>query len=236
MYKWVQKRASHAKEVPVRVKTAQRRQAIVEAAASVFQEKGFDRSSMDAIAARAGGSKATLYSYYPSKEELFFAVVEHMLHAQAEAPLDALAEEGSLRDRLTRFARRHVASRLHDDVIALDRMLIAEAERSNLGDLVRVRCAAPRVQRLAEMLQLEMAAGRLRPANPYRAATQFRLLAEGDLVERRLHGDKSINAEAASAEAAEGLDAFLRAYTPDTDGPADAVHRAIAKPKSEFGD
>jgi AcrR family transcriptional regulator len=218
------------------VRTAQRRQAIVEAAASVFQEKGFDRASMDAISARAGGSKATLYSYFPSKEELFFAVVEHVLQAQAEAPLDALAGEGSLRDRLTRFARRHVEFRLHDNVIALDRLLIAEAERSNLGDLVRGRYVAPRVQRLAEMLQVEMEAGRLRPSNPYRAATQFRRLAEGDLIERRLRGDKSIDAEVAAAEAAEGLDAFLRAYALDTDGPADSVRRVIAKPKPEFRD
>jgi AcrR family transcriptional regulator len=218
------------------VKTAQRRQAIVEAASSVFQEKGFDRASMDAIAARAGGSKATLYSYFPSKEELFFAVVEHVLQAQAETPIDALAGEGSLRDRLRRFARRHVEFRLHDDIIALDRLLIAEAERSNLGDLVWVRYVAPRLRRLAEMLQVEMDAGRLRPSNPYRAATQFRRLAEGDLIERRLRGDKSIDAEAAAVEAAEGLDAFLRAYALETDGPADAVRRVIARPKIEFRD
>ena len=210
----------------MRVKSAQRRRAIIEAAASVFRERGFQGASMDAIAARVGGSKGTLYSYFPSKEDLFVAVVEDLLRAPAEAPFDALAGGGSLRERLARFARLHVQFRLADDVIAIDRMLIAEAERSNLGDMMRVRYVMPRLQRLAEMLQSEMESGRLRPTNPYLAATQFRLLAEGDLIERRLRGDKSINPRMAAGEVSEGLDAFLRAYAPDAGGLAEADREA----------
>ncbi len=60
----------------MRVKTEERRQAIIEKAREVFQEEGFDRASMSEIAARVGGSKATLYSYFKSKEELFVAVMK----------------------------------------------------------------------------------------------------------------------------------------------------------------
>lgn len=54
-----------------RTKTAERREAILAAAREVFQEVGFDRASMDEIAARFGGSKVTLYRYFENKETLF---------------------------------------------------------------------------------------------------------------------------------------------------------------------
>ena len=59
----------------MRVKTEERRQAILEKALDVFRELGFDRASMSEISKRIGGSKATLYSYFQSKEELFTAAM-----------------------------------------------------------------------------------------------------------------------------------------------------------------
>jgi len=170
-----------------------------------------------AIAARVGGSKGTLYNYFPSKEELFFAVVEDALEAQAAAPCAALGGRGDLHARLEQFARLYVEFRLGDDVIALDRILIAESERTNLAGIMHERYVQPQWRRLAEALKTEMEAGRLRPADPYRAATQFRLLAEGDLVERRLRGDRSVSSEMAAGEVSEGLEAFLRAYAPEAE-------------------
>jgi len=201
----------------MRLKSPKRRQAIIEAAAGMFRERGFDRASMHAIAARVGGSKGTLYNYFPSKEELFFAVVEDALEAQAAAPFDALGGRGDLHARLEQFARLYVEFRLGDDVIALDRILIAESERTNLAGIMHERYVQPQWRRLAEALKAEMDAGRLRPADPYRAATQLRLLAEGDLVERRLRGDRSVSSEMAAGEVSEGLEAFLRAYAPEAE-------------------
>ena len=50
----------------MRVKTEEKRQAILEEAAKAFQELGFERTSMSEICARVGGSKATLYNYFAS--------------------------------------------------------------------------------------------------------------------------------------------------------------------------
>ena len=55
----------------MRVRTDQRRQAIIDVALDVFREHGFERASMTMIAGRLGGSKGTLYGYFQSKEELF---------------------------------------------------------------------------------------------------------------------------------------------------------------------
>ncbi|MCE3248177.1 MAG: putative transcriptional regulator, TetR family [Geminicoccaceae bacterium] len=52
---------------------------IVDAALEVFAERGFSAARLDDVAARAGISKGTLYLYFPSKEELFKAVVRQAL-------------------------------------------------------------------------------------------------------------------------------------------------------------
>ena len=48
---------------------------LLEAALDLFIEKGFAATRVDEVAARAGVSKGTLFLYFPSKEELFKAVV-----------------------------------------------------------------------------------------------------------------------------------------------------------------
>ena len=48
---------------------------VLEAALELFLEKGYDQVSTEMIAQTAGVSKATVYAYFPSKEELFSEVV-----------------------------------------------------------------------------------------------------------------------------------------------------------------
>jgi TetR/AcrR family transcriptional regulator len=52
---------------------------LLEAALALFVEKGFAATRVDEVAARAGVSKGTLFLYYPSKEELFKAVIHETL-------------------------------------------------------------------------------------------------------------------------------------------------------------
>jgi len=55
----------------------QRKHAILEAAAIVFARSGYDATDLEEIAQTIGLSKAALYYYYPSKESLFLAAVDH---------------------------------------------------------------------------------------------------------------------------------------------------------------
>ncbi len=65
---------------PVRQRRKQARpQELLDAAIELFAEKGFAAARTEEVAARAGVSKGTLYLYYPSKEELFKAVVRNKL-------------------------------------------------------------------------------------------------------------------------------------------------------------
>ncbi|WP_432822230.1 TetR/AcrR family transcriptional regulator [Trichloromonas sp.] len=52
------------------------RQAIIEAAVSLFSEKGFEKTSIEAIARMAGIGKGTIYGYFRAKEEIFLAFCE----------------------------------------------------------------------------------------------------------------------------------------------------------------
>lgn len=69
----------------------ERREHILAVAARVFAEDGYGATSMSTIAARLGGSKATLYKYFPSKELLFEAVIQQRC-GEVVAPLQAIAE------------------------------------------------------------------------------------------------------------------------------------------------
>ena len=78
-----------------------RPQELLDAALTLFVEKGFAASRAEEVAQRAGVSKGTLYLYYPSKEELFKAVVRLNLGALIAEGKEAVASfEGSSGDLL----------------------------------------------------------------------------------------------------------------------------------------
>ena len=57
------------------IEPAARREAILDAALTVFAERGFEAARLDDVAARAGVAKGTLYLYFKDKEALFEEVV-----------------------------------------------------------------------------------------------------------------------------------------------------------------
>ena len=74
----------------MRVLTDSKRDAILQAAADIFHEQGFEGASMAGIATRVGGSKSTLYRYFSSKEELFVAVSHQAAKDQILPTLETL--------------------------------------------------------------------------------------------------------------------------------------------------
>ena len=62
-----------------------RPQQLLEAALTLFAEKGFAATRAEEVAQRAGVSKGTLYLYYPSKEELLKAVIREHLSSRIAA-------------------------------------------------------------------------------------------------------------------------------------------------------
>lgn len=197
----------------MRVKTDERRRGIVDAAWALFKANGFERTTMSEISERVGGSKATLYSYFKSKEELFAAAMEQAVLERTDEAFIRVGSSGDLAERLLTFALTYMEMRLADDMIGADRALIAQADHSDLGVSLLRRIVIPQWEKLATVLEQEMRAGHLRQAAPYVAAMHFRGLIESDLLERRLHGDQTITARDIETAAMGGIDTFLRAYS-----------------------
>ncbi|MBV8593733.1 MAG: TetR/AcrR family transcriptional regulator [Caulobacteraceae bacterium] len=217
----------------MRVRTEVRRRAIVATAWEVFRDKGYERTTMSDISERLGGSKATLYGYYQSKEQLFAAALEAVIGAMAERTFAPLSAPGEFEARLSRFADAYLQQRLDTDSIAIERALVAEGERSEVGERLRQQFVQPHWRLFASHLDQAMQAGRLRRADPMNATWHFRGLVESDLLERRLHGDRTITAHEVQRAARTGVEAFLRAYAPEAAierprGPATPVPSSLA--------
>jgi AcrR family transcriptional regulator len=196
----------------MRVKSEEKRREIVTKAWELFKENGFERTTMSDISELVGGSKATLYGYYDSKEQLFAAALEQVIRDPADEVFAYLARPGKLKTRLLNFGRALLKARLSEDLVAVEQALITEARRSELGQLLRAKFVQPQWRRLAAALDREMVGGQLRKADPMLTAWHFRALVEADLVERRLHGETNIPTHEIKTAVDTGVDAFLRAY------------------------
>jgi len=116
--------------------------------------------------------------------------------------------------QILEFARIYMANRMRADMIAIERALIAEGERSELGERLRKQFIEPYWRRLTAVFNHEMRGARMRRGDPLIATWQFRGMIEADLVERRLHGDTKITDQAVERAVTDGVEAFLRAYAP----------------------
>lgn len=106
----------------------ERREAIVEKAADLFAERGFLGASVSDIAKACKTSKSLLYHYYPSKEDVLYAVMASHIDGLVESVETALGEPGAARDRLRRLLRLFMA----DYVGAASRQKVLLNELDNL--------------------------------------------------------------------------------------------------------
>ncbi len=103
-----------------------RRERILSAATELFLENGYGGTSIDAIIERSGGSKATLYSYFSVKDELFRAVIDAIVSHRDEPELDPGSD---IRAALVNFNLRRMAIVFSSQHRALLRLIVGERER-----------------------------------------------------------------------------------------------------------
>jgi AcrR family transcriptional regulator len=197
----------------LRVKTEERRQAIVAIARETFRKKGFAAASMAEIAASLGGSKGTLYNYFTSKEELFADVMVEMAKANGESLVRELEQARDIKTALRTFAHQLVRLLCSAELVDFRRMLIAEGGRPGLGKLVYDNGLKLFLLRFAAVFAAQMRAGYFRDADPWQAAIHLLALCKAGLADQLLEGviDHASDEEiAVTADAA--VDVFLRAY------------------------
>lgn len=199
----------------MRRKTETRKQAIIDVAKAVFDEFGFEAASMSEIAARLGGSKATLYSYFPSKEELFIAVARSFAETHMRSTFGALNPARGLRENLLDFGQRFITLLCSDDIIKSHRYLIGEAGKTSIGR--QFYDIGPRVglAELSGFLRQTMDKGELNAGDPLVAALQLAGLLKAENFELRLLGVKESFSDLEISQMTErAVDVFLRGYSP----------------------
>lgn len=213
-------------------KTDQKRQHILDTAYRLFQKKGFANTSMSEIAAEVGGSKATIYSYFPSKEELFVECMTNFSDQYIDRIFSGLQDgKGALRTVLLETFKHALQVLCSPEMLASKRLLIAEAERSGIGKLF-YRKIDGYMGELAAILRHAMDEGQLRQSDPLLAARQLRGLLETDIIERCLMGAlQAPPSEVMISRAAEDAVAtFFSAYAPSDN--ANALLAMVATPSN----
>lgn len=198
----------------MRVRTDERRNAIIEAATEIFAKVGYERASMAMIAERTGGSKTTLYGYFPSKEELFWAAMTGAMPEQGEKALQMLdAANPDVASTLRRFGEAYLGIFASRAAIAVTRTGIAEsgADRK-LGSLLYQRGPKRIFNVLTDYFSQLKSKGMIADVDPHIAAIHFKGLLDAGIVEPLLFGTKPELKPLNAVEAA--VDVFVRAYAP----------------------
>jgi len=113
-------------------RSARKRAAILEAATNLFLDKGYDRTSMDDIAALATVSKPTVYKHFADKERLFAEIVRattDRVDDLVRLVADTLTESNDLENDLAELAYRFISALMRPQTLRLRRLVIANSER-----------------------------------------------------------------------------------------------------------
>lgn len=158
-------------------RSTRKRKAILEAATTVFLNKGYRGTSMDEIAALASVSKQTVYKHFADKERLFSEIVlattdqvEEVVNLVANTP----SSTGDVTKDLVELARQLLTTLMQPRLTQLRRLVIASADRfPELGRLWYERGFERVLTTLANRFQTLADEGHLRLDDPLMAAHHF---------------------------------------------------------------
>ncbi|MBJ8344901.1 TetR/AcrR family transcriptional regulator [Antrihabitans sp. YC2-6] len=198
-------------------RSATKRRSILTTARTLFLHKGFDGVSMDEVAALAAVSKQTVYKQFSDKKSLFVAVVTGDINETEALTHDmvaALAGSTDLAEDLREFARHHVVEVTRPHLIALRRIMIAEAER--FPELAKTWYASGPERAhaaFAELFEGLHRRGLLRVDDPDLAAQHFNwLILSTPLNKAMFDATVQFTAHELHRYADEGVRVFLAAY------------------------
>lgn len=187
---------------------------VLDGARTIFLRDGFEGASVDDIAAEAGVSKATLYSYFPDKRVLFVEVARAECRRQADEAEILVTLTAAPDCVLPVAARRIIDFMLSDFGRAVFRICVAESERfPELGRAFYASGPALVREKLANYLNGAVARGELAIDDIHLAADQFAELCKADIFPLVAFGVKTAFTPAERDRVARGAVAmFLARY------------------------
>lgn len=191
-----------------------KRRAIVEAAHARFLSEGYE-TSVDAIAADANVSKATVYNHFGSKEALFIAVISDALEVPLCEAFDAARRELATKDpraALTRTARALMQGVAQPAVLALRNLVTGELRRfPELGEAWDASGPRRAAAMFGELLQRLVEQNELRVPDIDIAVTQLLALTVYPHIVAASYG-KHLSETTGEALITSGVDMFLSRY------------------------
>jgi TetR/AcrR family transcriptional repressor of mexJK operon len=180
---------------PTREEAVRRDARLLEVATTLFMQRGFDGTSIDAVAETAGVSKPTVYARYRDKRDLFAAVLRGRIRDWL-APLSAAAEAQatesnpkSAETTLHELSRHMLAHASMPECATLQRILAAQAVQfPELAKLAHEDGWLRGVRGVAILLQQFAARGEIRVGDPELAADLFLNLLLGHSARLAING------------------------------------------------
>ena len=187
-----------------------KRAQVLWAARGVFLEQGYGGASMDAIAAAAGVSKATVYAHFTGKEQLFTEMVSGYCEEQQAAVAEIEAEKLDIAERLRRIAIALMRYLAHPHAVAFSNMILGEAGRFPDLGRVFVESGAARLEaQLAGVLERAGQRGEIEMKDPALVAELFIGMIRGVVQSRSLKAGGTPPSEADCAAIAAAASRLL---------------------------
>jgi AcrR family transcriptional regulator len=141
-----------------RPRSAQAHGRVLDAAVTLFADRGIDGTSMDAIARVSGVSKATIYKHWPNKDALALETLEHLHHLDHQVDVDT---EDVVADITTVLARRPTPRTAQLRGAIMPHLIAYAARHPDFNKAWRMRMLEPSRTRLTRLLHRAIADGRL---------------------------------------------------------------------------
>jgi AcrR family transcriptional regulator len=134
-------------------------QKVIEAAISLFAERGLDATSMDTIAEVSGVSKATIYKHWPNKDALCLEALSYFFGGDIRVPV---SDTGDLRaDLIARLSYQPAPDRAYLRERIMPHVLAYASKNLEFGKAWRARVMSPVITALQEWMQREQQRGTL---------------------------------------------------------------------------
>ncbi len=187
---------------------AAERERIVRSARDLFLDVGYGGTTMDAVAARCGVSKRTLYQLFPAKTDLFRVMVADHRRSMLALPRPP-GEDLPLLEALAAIFRLDIDEIDNRDRLAFVRLVLADSDRfSEIGELIEQEGAEPARRLLEDWLCDQQARGVLR-GFPAEALARMLMDMVFSVLIKRFPGDRLLTVEDRARHARLCLAVFL---------------------------
>jgi len=193
--------------------TDRKRAAVIAAAIEEFLAAGFDATSMDRIAARAGVSKRTVYNHFPSKEVLFAAILRQLWDSSDAGEAPAYSGSQPLRAQLLKLLLKKLSLLNDEAFLSLARVAIAAGIHSPERARDMVARMGEREEDLTVWIRAATADGRLKTSDPVFASLQLQGLVKAFAFWPQVTmGQRPLNKAEQKQVAESAADMFLARY------------------------